>query len=146
METTISSTTPIPPPTAAPTGNSIAAGMHSGSANEDTTTIPCTVTTVILVTGSMPTRGSREAVQNTVLGPRFRSAVDSVKIEEAVSMKPVTICIPSELGRLFTVQESLGKGLPSVIQVRLMLVEPVDGMLTDTGGVSAVLLRTVANV
>ncbi len=94
----------------------------------------------------MPTGGSREAVQNTVLGPRFRSAVDSVKIEEAVSMKPVTICIPSELGRLFTVQESLGKGLPSVIQVRLMLVEPVNGLLTDTGGVSAVLLRTVANV
>ena len=61
-------------------------------------------------------------------------------------MKPVTTCIPSELGRLFIVQESLGRGLPSVEQVRLILSEPVDGLLIDTGGVNAVVLRTAANV
>ncbi len=108
--------------------------------------IPCTVIVVFLVTGSTPTGGSREAVQDTVLGPRLRSAMDSVKIEEAVSMKPVTACTPSELGRPFTIQESVGRGLPSVEQVRLMLVEPVDGLVIDTDGGNAMLLRTVANV
>ena len=102
------------------------------------------MTVVVLVSGSTPTGGSREAVQDTVLGPRFRSAVDSLKMEEAVPMKPVTTCIPSELGRLFTVQESLGRGLPSVVQVRSMLLVSVDGLLTDTDGVSAVVLRTAA--
>ncbi len=101
---------------------------------------------VMLVSLSMPTGGSREAVQSTVLGPRLKSAVDSVKIEEAVSMKPVIACTPSELVGGFTVQDNLGRGFPSAEQVRLMLIEPVGGLVIDTGGVSAVLLRTVANV
>ncbi len=91
------------------------------------------------------TNGSREAVQDTELSPRLRSAVDTVKMEEAVTMKPVIACTtPSDLGRLFTVQENLGRGLASVVQVRLMLIEPVGGLVNATAGVSAV-VRTVAN-
>ncbi len=106
--------------------------------------IPCTVTMVFLVSGSTTTGGSREAVQDTELSPRFRSTVDTVKMEEAVTMKPVIACTPSDLGRLFTAQENLGRGLASVVQVRLMLIEPVGGLMIATGGVSPV-VRTVAN-
>ena len=106
--------------------------------------IPCTVTMVFLVSGSTTTGGSREAVQDTELSPRLRSAVDTVKMEEAVTMKPVIACTPSDLGRLFTVQENLGRGLASVVQVRLMLIELVGGLVIATAGVSGV-VRTVAN-
>ncbi len=106
--------------------------------------IPSTVTVVFLVSGSTTTGGSREAVQDTELSPRLRSTVDTVKMEEAVTMKPVIACTPSDLGRSFTAQESLGRGLLSVVQVRLMLIEKVGGLVIVTAGVSAV-VRTVAN-
>ncbi len=100
---------------------------------------------VFLVSGSTMTGGSREAVQDTELSPRLRSAVDTVKMEETWTMKPVIACTPSDLARSFTAQESLGRGLLSVAQVRLMLIEPVGGLVIATaGGVSAV-VRTVAN-
>ena len=58
-------------------------------------------------------------------------------------MKPVTACTPLEEGMPFTVQDNLGRGLPSTVQVRVMVSSPVTLVRAGEDGVTWMFLKTV---
>ena len=77
--------------------------------------------------------------------PRVSSPTDRVRVEEAVSMKPVTACTPLEEEMPFTVQDILGRGLPSTVQVRVTVSSPVTLVRVGEDGVTWMFLKTACD-
>ena len=106
--------------------------------------VPSTVTVADAVSVRAGNTASTVAMQPIKFSPRFSSATDRVRVEEAVSMKPVTACTPLEEGMPFTVQDNLGSGLPLVVHARVTLADSLDCLLTVImDGFTAVFLTTV---
>ena len=84
-----------------------------------------------------------DAAHMIEFSPRLSSPTDRVRVEEAVSMKPVTACTPLEEGMSFTVQDILGSGLPSTVQVKVTVSSPVSLVRDREDGVTWMFLKTV---